>query len=481
MKVFFKIILAALLIFIICFSFYRYYYFQLDGDLPAIVLPAQGYKPVMQDPFGLNVILHDAKYPATNRYFTHLALMGYFKNVPLWLQNFWSPIDSVYISCAVAKTIIHFFLIYLITIYVTNKRKIWDLDVLLVAALATPFFQTYGYYPWMGIIDNSITYTFFYALAISFVFLFFLPFLNAALGRSDFKFSWLKVTALAILIIIISFNGPLNAPVILLICTTSLLNYFVKNYYELNSLSFTKRFTVSVKNIPLSLKGLFGFAILIGLYSYYIGRNNSENFWQVIPLSERYSRLPVGFWYHYTFKMAQPLLIGTVVLNSLIIWKLNPDEEAKKMQKILIWFAMLSVLYIILLPLGGYRSYRENIIRYDTIIPITLGLILFYCYTTFYIIKHLQHKYLKYIYWIVILAISGIYFNADSGEVRKNNYCERWSIEQIAKSDDRVVFVDTECSIMDWGATRNANDSRDKTDLLLYWNVIKEQKLYYQK
>jgi len=480
LKLFLKILFGTFLLFLICVSFKRYHYFPLDGDLPAIILPTPSYAAVMKDPFGLNVVLHDSVYSATNRFFAHLSLMAYFKNVPLWLQYFFTPIKSIYVASGVAKTLIHFFLIYLIAIYATGKKKIWDSDVLLAAAIATPFFQTYGYYEWMAVIDSSISYTFFYALAISWVFLFFLPFFNAALGRNDFDFSRLKMVLLIILIAIISFNGPLNAPVMLLVCSTVLFYYSIKNYIRIKKLPFLKRCVASIKNIPSSMFVLFATAIVIGLYSYFIGKNNSENSWQVIPIPERYSRLWQGLLYRYTYKLGQPLLIVATIINSFLIWKLKPDRQATKALNLLKWFVILSVVYLLLLPLGGYRPYRENIARWDTILPVTLGFILFYSYTTFYIIKHVEKKYIKIIYYGAVIIISTIYFNADWG-VRKYNACERNALQKIAESNERIVFIDNDCSIIEWHKTTIPADSKTRSDLLLYWNVIKEQKLFYQK
>lgn len=39
------------------------------------------------------------------------------------------------------------------------------------------------------------------------------------------------------------------------------------------------------------------------------------------------------------------------------------------------WIGVFSLFYILLLPLGGYRDYRPNVLRHDTILPITLSLI----------------------------------------------------------------------------------------------------------
>jgi hypothetical protein len=480
LKLILKIILGGYLLFSIWFYFQRYNNLPLDGDIPAIVLPVPSYMPVMKDPFGLNVLFHDSVYAATNRYFTHLTMTAFFKNVPLWLQSFSTPIDSVYYSCAFVRVFTQFFLIFLIAYFATGKLKFWHLDFLIAATICVPLFQTYGFYTWMAIVDASVTYTFFYSLALSFVLLYFMPFFNAAMGRRDFNFSLPKKIFLVLLAVFISFNGPLNSPVILLTCAALLLQSFLRNYIQLKSLTFGKRFITSIRTIPSTLLGMFTIVILVNLYSFYIGRNNIENFWVSVPLAERYARLPDGFWFHYTFKLAQPMLIGMVVVNCIIIYFLKPDAQTKKVMIALRWFTILSALYILMLPLGGYRVYRSNIVRFDTIMPITVGFMMFYAYTSVYIFYHLRKVYKLVLYSVLVIVIGAAYVNADWG-IQKNNSCERRALEIIANSSDRIVFVDLPCSIMNWEAMKNPGDSKSKAAMLYYWNIIDEQKQYYQK
>ncbi len=478
-----KFFLSAFLIYGICISFTRYYYTQLDGDLPAIVVPVKNYMTVMKDPFGMNVLLHDSVYAATNRYFAHLSLMGYFKTAPLLLQKIFAPIDSIYISCALIKICIQFFLIFLIASYVTNKKNILDIDFLLACSLIYPFFQTFpnGYYREMAILDGSITYTFFYTLSITLVTLFFLPFFNALAGRKSFNFGWKGNALLILLTIIISFNGPLNVPVIILVCSSVILNHLVKNFKGVSSIqSSGSRIYLALKNIPSTLSVFFLFAILLCLYSFYLGTHNSENLWETVPLSTRYARLSGGFWHQYTDKWAQTILVFVTVVNSFIVSKLSPDIEAKKILKLFKWFGVLSLIYILMLPFGGYRAYRSDIVRWDTILPITIALLLFYSYFNLYILKKLRGRYYRICFIVSIVLISAHYIYAERGIVKANS-CERSAMEKLAHSTERVVFIDNNCSLLNWGLELDTADSKDKTDLLLYWNVIRGQKLFYQK
>lgn len=470
-----KIILLFYLLFSIGFSFRRYYYFTLEGDLPAVVLPDKSYEAVMKDPFGLNVLLHDSVYPAPNRYFAHLSLFLYFKNVPLWLQHFFSPVDSVYISCAIAKTAIHFSLVFLLALYITGRMR-FDLDFLLAAALVNPLFQTFGFNDTMGIIDHSITYTFFYALSHVWMLLFFLPFFLFAFHRQPLR----KSAALMIVLIPwISFNGPLNTAVILLVCPAFLLYRFLENFIASSGTSFRNRVEKGLKNIPVILLISSLLAVLFSLYSFYIGRNNAENLWNPLSLQERYARLPLGLWELLTRKPGYIFMLILICLNLYILKKQSQEKLNHRIFTLVKWLAVLSILYVLLLPLGGYREYRPVILRRDTILPITLGLTLCYGLTGFQIIRFAAFK-KKQFYYAVIVLFAGIFIKADR-DTRKYNLCERDAFEKIARSTEKVIFLDNDCAVMNWGKTLDTAASSNKTDMLHYWGIIDEKKWYYQK
>jgi hypothetical protein len=473
---FFKTILIFFLLFEIVFSFTRYKDFPLDGDIASYIY---GYHEVKHDPFGFNVLIHDKKYGGTNRYFAYQVSAGYLKNAPFVFQLFSSPVESVYLACAFAKTCIQFFIIYILAVYISGKRKLWDYDLLLAASLITPLFQIFGYYVYMGIIDWSISYTFFYAFAFCFLLLFFLPFFNAALQRRSFYFSIPLIIWLILLAIFIAFNGPLNSPVTLIICSFTLAYFFIKNMAESTENVFLTKVIRSVKSIPLHVVIIFSICILICLYSLYIGTNNSENFWETISLRKRYEKLWEGIFIYYTKKLGPPLLIIMILINRKIIQWNRESPFSKNILKALKWFLWIAIIYTFLLPLGGYRNYRPYILRNDTLLPLTLGLILFYGLTTFHVLRNIEFKF-KFVYYLIILACTIAYINADT-KIRDLNTCEKDAIEKINKSKDEVVFVENDCSVLSWAKTLNVNDSEGKMKLLKHWGVLKEKKLFYQK
>ena len=167
------ILLLLLFLIDVGYSFIQHFYVSLDGDIAAIVMPSKEYQQVLKDPFAWKVITKDSIYAAPNRFFAHWSMSAYFKNVPLLLQNFVSPVNSIYASSALAKTGIQVFMIFILSVYISEKKSLFSKEFLVAAVLITPLFQTFGYNGLMGIIDKSITYTFFYALPLALLLVFF--------------------------------------------------------------------------------------------------------------------------------------------------------------------------------------------------------------------------------------------------------------------------------------------------------------------
>ena len=438
-----------------------------------------GYNEVKNDPFGFDVLLHNSSYGGTNRFFAYWLSEKYFKHAPLAFKPFGSPIDSVYIAWSFLRLATQFLLVYLLAVYITGKRRLWDFDVLLSSALIAPLFQIQGYGELMCIIGNSISYTLFYATAICTVVLLFLPFFNAAFQRREFRFSLPVIAGLLALVIFNAFYGPLNAPVMLIICSFTLAKLFIEKLFETPEQNILQKINSSIKNIPFSILIVFTLCILVSIYSLYIGKNNSENLWEPMSLHSRYERLWHGIYMHYAKKLGPPLLIIMIIINRKIIQYHRQSLHSETILKALQWFLWIALLYIFLLPLGGYRSYRPYILRTDTLLPVTLGLILFYGLTTFHILRTITFNY-KFVYYLLIAGCTLVYVNADT-DIPRYNTCEREALEKIANSNDSIVFIESECSIINWGKTMNYKDSDKNTDLLLHWGVIKEKKYYYQQ
>ncbi len=142
------------------------------------------------------------------------------------------------------------------------------------------------------------------------------------------------------------------------------------------------------------------------------------------------------------------------------------------------WIGAFTLLYLLLLPLGGYRIYRPNIVRYDTFIPITVMLIFFYGMSTFYLIRHVsgRHK-LKYV--LIILVFMALFTNADRLSTR-NYACEKEALEYIRDSEEDIVMLKSDCPIMEFRLVTDYPHSNLKAQLLQQWNVTDHKKLFYQ-
>jgi hypothetical protein len=66
----------------------------------------------------------------------------------------------------------------------------------------------------MGIIDHSITYTFFYAFPVTLLLLLFLPFYRAAYRGQPLQLSWPRALALMLLMVVLAFNGAIITGVV---------------------------------------------------------------------------------------------------------------------------------------------------------------------------------------------------------------------------------------------------------------------------
>ncbi len=460
----------------IVYSFFEHYSVPLDGDMPTIILPSESNKTVLNDPFGFNVLLHDSVYVATNRFFAHWTMRSYFRTMPFFFQKFTNPVNSVYLSCALAKTVIQILIIYLLSIYISGKSKIFDKDFLLAAILITPLFQAFGYNGQMGIIDKSITYTFFYAFPLSLVLIFFLPYFLSVFHNKKLKSNLLYIFLSVILLIILSFNGPLNPAVVLLICILIFIYSFFSKFFSTSYKSLTKNFLHSFKKSFKDYPVLFLIAIAVCLYSFYIGLNNSDSIHNSISLSDRYTRLPYGFK-QFVQRPGPSLLLMIIIINTIIISRQKSNPQSKRILMLLKWIGLFSAIYILLLPLGGYRTYRPGILRRDTIMPVMFCLFFFYGISSYYLIRQLTFNHKK-LYFTVLIIFMLTFTFADTTNF-KSNHCERKSLELLAQSKEKIVPLKEDCTVMSWNKFTEYGYSYEISELLEYWGIVKKCTWFY--
>jgi hypothetical protein len=241
-----------------------------------------------------------------------------------------------------------------------------------------------------------------------------------------------------------------------------------------------QQWLVRVQQLPLQPLFLLGFFTFLCLYSLYIGRNEKESLTATLPLWERYMRIPSGIFWQLR-KLGLPILIAVGLINAQLIRRvLPPTAESRQLLRMLKWLGWFALIYILLLPLGGYRNYRPLILRRDSIMPVIIGLMFFYGISTYYLLHHLPAR-LRRWYVAGVLVVSAIYMNADKLWIKENNSCERRELEELARSPLPVVPLGYSCTIVAWDKMTDPQYTEHTAQLLHYWGITDSKKLYYQK
>jgi hypothetical protein len=463
-----------------CFSFYQHYRMPLDGDMSEVIFPKPGsmYYEVLQHPFGICVITENMQYSNPNRFFAHFTQSIYFKYIPLVFQKVISPIESIYLASAIIKLFIQLLIIYILAVFISGKTKLFDNKFLLAAFLVIPLFQTSGYNRYMGIIDKSVTYNFFYSLPLALLMLYFLMFYLPTIKGKEIKPKLWITVLFCLYMVFLSLNGPLNPGVVLILCPILLLTKVQNNFKLITESDVIKSTINAIKKIPRYI--LFSFIVFcfLSLYSIYIGSYNALNEAQNISVLERYSRIPAGLYYLFTSKIGFTLLFLVIFLNAITIKRNFNTIEGKKIIKHLKILGIFALFYILLLPLGGYRFYRANILRYDTIMPVTIGLFYIYGRSTLFLIEKLRDK-TKYAYIFFISVILLAFTNSD--RIEKNGYeCEKFALITLANSKEKIVKLENNCTVMAWKKFDDYRLSERNAELFKYWNITNEIRYYYQ-
>ena len=456
----------------------QYKNFTLDGDFAESVIPKPYLNDLMADPLGIKAVTEQERHFASNRFFSHWIFMKTFRTLPLALQSITNPIDSVYLACAICKIAMHISLLILLTIIITGETKFFKRKFILVAAFLSPFFQGNGFVRKMGLIDPSMTYSFFYAMPAIFLLLYFLPLILELFHGKSFKMNWFTIILWILLAFLICFSGPLNPGVVLIVSMILLLYKFIQNFTAFNKISFLSRCYKSVVYIP---KKYYLYLIpisLLALYSLYVGSFNSAGTIADVSVLELYKKLPRGIFKIFT-STPWVIIILLLLFNYLIIGlKYKDDSDKRKLFLLLKFVLIFSIIYILLLPLGGYREYRPYILRYDTIIPITLFAFILIGATTLFLLKKNIFR-LKLLYPSIIVIILAIFVFND--KIIIHNICEKESMKYIAQWEDDVVMLTNNCAVISWIPYYTPEEGYYFGELLYLWRITDRPKLYYNQ
>lgn len=467
-----KFFICILIIADIDFSYRQHEHKPIDGDLAVIVAPSSHYTTILQEPFGSKAVFQHVKYAATNRYFSHAAMVFYYKK----LYHIFSPfvenkVKFIYVFTGIYQTLIQLIVVLLLCVYALRNINIKSMSFLLLFLFLSAFMQTHGYYGSIGIIDQSVTYTFFYAMPLCLLMLLLLPFLFFNVENKSSIFKTIFFIIWICLAFIVSMTGPVIAPVGIIISTTILLKLFIKNYQSTPEISFFQKVKSSIQKLPLLKTSCLLLFILFCLYSQYVGTFNIEN-GEPTTLSFRYGRLLVGLAIYFTYD-ASFLLIAIILFVNFFILKKSNKQILSELKLILI----LAAIYICLLPLGGYRPYRPNIIRYDTFMPITIALFYLIGRTTFLTAKSIKNK-LVYFGFLSIIFI--IFMYADKPQFTDND-CQYERILELKNTINKDIVFDDKCTLMNWAPVSDTNSTMAVSRMLYYWQITDTIKPYSYK
>lgn len=476
-----KSLLIVLLVFLVFgdlfYSFIQYYYTPIDGDLASGVAWNEHIQKIFDDPLGFRMLQSGEKHINPNRFFSHFTQKEYMQTVPLWLQNFTDPITSVYLSCALLKILVHFIFLFTISALISGNTRLFSKSFLLAALLVSPFIQANGYWGHIGINDHATTYVFFFSLPVVLLFVYYSYFLYSGIRDQTRTLKFIDLPIILAASLILPLSGPLN-PGIILVVSLIVLGFYLKDFLEnKGGLAITK-VTLFLKSVPARVYAFFIPITAISIYSLVLGLYDSNFQENTIPVFERYLKLPLGIYYQITQSLGVPFLLLTSGINLFLIKRNLPNADRQKTQITRSWIVLFSLLYLLLLPLGGYRPYRPNVLRYDTFIPITIALIYFCASSAFILINNLTGRKLKY-YGLYLIAIVAIYANSDRIETKKADF-ERQCLETLASSPTQVTKLPATFNVMSWSPITNPEQSRPNAIMLEFWHVTKDQKLYYQ-
>jgi hypothetical protein len=476
-----KVLYFVLVAFLICdltYSYTQYSKMRLDGDLQESILPSEGYNTLYSSPFGYKAIIEGKSYPNTNRFFGHYTLKTVFTDGVQFLQNITNPVESVFLAAALSKLLFHFFLLFLLAACITGSFRIFSFDVILAMALISPLIQVHGYSEMMGITNTSITYVFFYSFPSVFLLLVVIPFVFLRVHRRNLFSSIPLVIFFGLSSLVLNFSGPLNPG--------SILIFFLVIYsFDIYKQSVNKTGTLqhriwrSVFGLPVHFWFFALPVCLIALYSFYLGTYNANNTLYQKSLADMYRLLPEGFIIQFFEKIGYPLVLIVLLVNYFIIRYMVKTDNAIQLLRAYRFVLIFALIYILLLPLGGYRDYRPYILRSDSIIPITLSIFFLFGITTITVLKTLKNKSLL-LYTLVLVCFLTILQRHD--KIRDENSKEKLALHAMSASSEDLMVFDDDFTIVSWGLTLQPEESYIQIELMKIWNIIdkNEHKHFYQ-
>jgi hypothetical protein len=444
-------------------SAYHYYHLSFDGDLTKIGTPIKWYEAIMQDPFGIHAVTTGEMYSGAGRYMCHWFTVFWCKYVFDLIHTFVAnPVVSIYIMTASIAMLVHVMFLWIVMLYVRVIKPLDRFYTIFLWCFATIFIQYGDYYHSIGIIDRSPSYIFFYGLQLMFLAFYFYPFFKL-FHQSENRFSILTHIFLIIASIYLAFSSVLVQPVFFVLLAVLFVAYLL----------FRKdtKWNHFFKNKSVILH--FSLFFLLCVYAFYVSKYNSERT-SITTVSERYYLLLKGIYYLLTYDLALPFIGLLLGFNYYLIRKNNQSEWLKHFNRNYILIGLFAFLYIGLLPLGGYRTYRPFIVRYDTFLPVTLALVYLCVSTTMYLLSSLQWTNQTKGYVVFIATFMLIFTYVDRNLEQNNNACQHEVLYYMHRNHDTIIPMPLHCNVGTW----NTTDYHDQEVMItlnkLYkqWDII---------
>lgn len=461
-------------------SYFCFLQTPLLGDLANMVLPSEEYAPVLSDPLGFKMLSSGETHTGPNRFFLHWFSYLYFNHFPFFLQNFIHPVDSVYVSCAIHKLFTHIGITYILTSWVTPRIPFFHERFLFIFALlgSLSLASPYGFLFPMRVIDQSIIYTFAYAFSLLALLAYMHPFVKMYCQTRPLEFKWWEHLLLITLSFVVIFNGPINAPTAILISSLALLGLWWHNFKQQPGYGVT-HFVKAISLIPRPILFHFGWIILLGLYSFYLGTFNTENPIALPSVLERFDLLAAGIFKILFLVKTTPLTI--VILTTIALYFLHryhPSDALKKLLTIAKCIIIFILIYTVLLPFGGYRGYRNLIIRFDTMLPITFGLFILLGATANLLLQSLSKSSAQKLKTAILAVVTLVTIIDSLSLYPVRNSCERSTLFQLSEATEEPVLI-PDCSILSWEPIPPHQYISPQSKMLHRWNITQKPLIYY--
>lgn len=470
-------LLAAFVVVDLGQAFLQYYHSPMDGDMVILALPAEYAGEIFSNPTGLKAVLTGEPMGAVGRFTAQYSLHLFYHHVPSWLQAFVSPIDSIYLATALFSLLCHILFLYLMGRMVTRRRNPLARENILVYAITTPLLAFYQYYIVQGLIDRSPTYTFYYIWPILIIMAVLIPIVHTIFYDEEKGFGWLGFILSLIVVIVWSQGGPLIPP-LAIIWGLMLLGAMGYKYIYLRKFSGLNLQQKSHKVYFPAI--ILIIMILASGWAYFLKKYNPEFISNdaLAPLADRFKLLLKGLWIILTIEKGFSLLLLVTGINLIIAHKLVP-QYWHRFKYFFFALAIFSLVYLAMLPFGGYRSYRPYIVRYDTLIPVTICLITVFLHTTYTVLNTLASVRLSLFTGMIgILLLFNIY--GDLG-IQHLETCEKNALKEISASTSDTIFLNSNCNILSWEPITSPYTSHMINDMLRVWNITDRDKLFFSK